>query len=146
MPRYARMFQLAEEVIEAWHDSLQRGDLEAAISLWFDEDSVSCVLPDGIRLTGHSELREGLAGILAPHPILLDTLSSISHNSMGVAFIDSTEAVRFGKEFTDPALFINMTLILIQSTEGWRIAHLHASEVSKEHVQAPSFAGDHGFH
>lgn len=146
MPRHARLFQLPEEVIEAWQDALRRSDLDAALSLWFEEDSVSCVLPDGVRLVGHEELREGLSGILNTRPILLDTLSSISHNSMGVVFVDSTEAVRLGAEFTEPALFINMTLVLIQGTQGWQIAHLHASSVPKELVQSPSFAGDHGFH
>ena len=146
MPRYARLFQIPEEVIDAWQDALRRSDLEAALSLWFEEDSVSCVLPDGVRLVGHSQLREGLSGILNSRPVLLDTLSSISHNSMGVVFVDSTEAVRLGAEFTEPALYINMTIVLIQGTQGWQIAHLHASQVAKELVQSPSFAGDHGFH
>lgn len=146
MPRYARLFQIADEVVDAWRDCLGKGDLEGALSLWFEEDSVSCVLPDGVRLVGHSELREGLAEMLATRPIILDTLSSIAHNSMGVAFIDSTEAVRLGKEFVEPALFINMTVVLIQGAKGWQIAHLHASKTPKESIQTPSFAGDHGFH
>ena len=146
MPRFARLFQLPEEVVQAWHDALRRRDLDGALSLWFEEDSVSCVLPDGVRLIGHAQLREGFSGMLETRPLLLDTLSSIAHNSMGVAFIDSTEAVRLGEEFTEPALFINMTLVLIQGTKGWQIAHLHASEVSKELLQTHSFSGDHGFH
>ena len=146
MPRHARLFQIPEEVIEAWRDSLSRGNIEGALSLWFEEDSVSCVLPDGVRLVGHSELREGLSGILETRPVILDTLSSIAHNAMGVAFVDSTEAVRLGKEFIEPAFYINMTVVLIQASKGWQIALLHASKTPKESIQTTSFAGDHGFH
>ncbi len=146
MPRYARLFQYPEEVVEAWRESLRKGDLEGALSLWFEEDSVSCVLPDGVRLVGHSELREGFKGMLSSRPLILDNLSAIAHSSMGVSFIDSTEAVRLGEHFLEPALFINMTTVLIQGSKGWQIAHLHASQVPKDLIQSPSFAGDHGFH
>ena len=60
MPRRARLFHNVDEVIENWYLALKKGDLEKALSLWFDEDTVTCILPDGVRLNGHSELREGL--------------------------------------------------------------------------------------
>ena len=67
MPSQARLFQMPEEVIDAWRESLHRNDLDGSIDLWMDEDSITCILPGGKRLNGHAELREGLKKILEDH-------------------------------------------------------------------------------
>ena len=144
MSRHARLFHDVDEVLEHWFSALKKGDLEGALSLWFDEDTVTCILPDGIRLNGQKQLREGLSGLLY-RPIILDTISATNHSYLGTTFVDSTEAVRFDDTF-EPKFYINMTMILVQGTMGWRIAHLHTSLVDKEFIQSPSLAGDHGFH
>ncbi|MEI7531644.1 MAG: nuclear transport factor 2 family protein [Betaproteobacteria bacterium] len=145
MSSQARLLQDVDEAVEAWRLCLRKGDIEQALSLWFDEDTVTCILPDGVRLIGHIQLREGLSNLMN-RPIILDTLTSTSHTYLGVTFIDSTEAIRFDEETLDPSLFLHMTMILVQGTMGWRIAHLHSSQVPKEAIQSPSLIGDHGFH
>jgi hypothetical protein len=106
---------------------------------------VTCILPDGVRLNGHKQLRIGLQDLMK-NSIILDTLTATSHTYMGTTFVDSTEAVRFKKDVHEPSFFIHMTIILVQGTMGWRIAHLHTSQVSKDLIHSPSIAGDHGFH
>jgi ketosteroid isomerase-like protein len=145
MSRSARLFQDVEEVIESWYICLQAADIEGALSLWFDEDTVSCILPEGVRINGLNPLREGLKKFIK-QPIHLDTLTSTSHTFMGTTFIDTTEAVRFKKDLLEPAFFMNMTMVLVQGSTGWRIAHMHMSPVPKELVQTPTHVGDHGFH
>jgi hypothetical protein len=145
MSRSARLFHDVEEVIDNWYSSLLKCDLESALGLWFEEDTVTCILPDGVRLTGHKQLRIGLQDLMK-NSILLDTLTATSHTYMGTTFVDSTEAVRFQKDSLEPSFFIHMTMILVQGTMGWRIAHLHTSHVDKELIHSPSIAGDHGFH
>jgi hypothetical protein len=89
MLRQARLFHDVDEVIENWYLALRKGDLEGALSLWFDEDTITCIMPDGVRLIGHSQLREGFVGLLN-RPLILDTLSSTSHSYLGTTFVDST--------------------------------------------------------
>ena len=145
MPRRARLFHDVDEVIENWYLTLKKGDLEKALSLWFDEDTVTCILPDGVRLNGHSELREGLKDLFN-RPLILDTLTATSHTYLGTTFVDSTEAVRFQEKNLEASFFIHMTIILVQGAMGWRIAHLHTSQVAKDLIHSPTLAGDHGFH
>ena len=57
MPRFARLFEAAEDILEAYRDALKRRDADGALRLWLDEDSVSFILPDGQRLHGHEQLR-----------------------------------------------------------------------------------------
>jgi len=87
MPSQARLFQLPDEVIDAWRESLHRNDLDGSIDLWMDEDSITCILPGGKRLTGHAELREGLKKILADHFLWLDPIQMIGHTAIGTAFL-----------------------------------------------------------
>ncbi|MEI7427550.1 MAG: nuclear transport factor 2 family protein [Betaproteobacteria bacterium] len=145
MSRSARLFHDVDEVIENWYACLLKCDLDSALSLWFEEDTVTCILPDGVRLTGHKQLRLGLQDLMK-NSVMMDTLTATSHTYMGTTFVDSTEAVRFQKDSHEPSFFIHMTMILVQGTMGWRIAHLHTSQVSKDLIHSPSIAGDHGFH
>ena len=52
MPRFARLFDSAEDIVEAYRDALVARDAEGALRLWLDEDSITCVMPDGHRLIG----------------------------------------------------------------------------------------------
>ncbi len=112
--------------------------------IWMDEDSITCILPGGKRLSGHAELREGLKKILEDHFLWLDPIQVIGHTGIGISFFDSTEAVRLEAEQIEPEFFLNFTYILVQGPMGWRIAHIHTSPAQEEHIQLPSTI--HGFH
>jgi len=145
MFRPARLFHDVDEVIENWYQALSKGDLETALSMWFDEDTITCILPDGVRLTGHNELRVGFRDLMN-RPLFLDTISSTSHSYLGTTFVDSTEAVSFNDGSVEPKFFIHMTIILVQGAQGWRIAHMHTSMVDRQLISSPPLSGDHGFH
>jgi ketosteroid isomerase-like protein len=145
MFRQTRLFHDVDEVLENWYLALRKGDLEGALSLWFDEDTITCILPDGVRLTGHTELREGFKDLMG-RSLHLDTITATSHLYLGTTFVDSTEAVRFNDESVEPKFFIHMTTILVQGAMGWRIAHIHTSIVDGQLISSPVLSGDHGFH
>ena len=112
MPRSAHLFHDVEEVIENWYSCLLKCDLESALNLWFEEDTVTCILPDGVRLNGHSQLRLGLKDLMK-NSIVLDTLTVTSHTYLGTTFVDSTEAVRFSKDVLEPSFYICKTTQLL---------------------------------
>jgi ketosteroid isomerase-like protein len=145
MFRQTRLFHDVDEVLENWYLALRDGDLETALSLWFDEDTITCILPDGVRLTGHRELREGFKDLMG-RSLNLDTITATSHSYLGTTFVDSTEAVRFNDTSVEPKFFIHMTIILVQGAMGWRIAHMHTSIVDSQLISSPVLSGDHGFH
>ncbi|MFM7048180.1 MAG: YybH family protein, partial [Polynucleobacter sp.] len=113
MPRFARLFQNPDEVIDAWRETLRQGDVEGALALWLDDDSITCVLPEGNRLSGHAEIRMGLERMLA-RPLYLEPIACIEHITGSAAVFDSTEAVYFKNNQIEADFMINITLVLMQ--------------------------------
>ncbi|MFM8761004.1 MAG: nuclear transport factor 2 family protein, partial [Polynucleobacter victoriensis] len=74
----------------------------------------------------------------------LDPIQAIGHTGIGIAFFDTTEAVRLEPDQVEPEFFLNFSYVLVQGPMGWRIAHIHASPAQEEHIQLPSTI--HGFH
>ncbi len=144
MSKLARLFHNADEVVEAWRDALKRQDIAGALAIWLDDDSITCVLPEGHRLSGHAEIREGLERLLAKQALFLEPIACISHSVLGAAVYDTTEAVHLRVDQIEAAFFLNITLVLLQDSQGWRIAHLHASRSTEETFNAPSTP--HGLH
>jgi len=144
MSKLARLFHNADEVVDAWRDALRHRDVKGALDIWLDDDSITCVLPEGHRLSGHAEIRDGLERLLAKQALFLEPISCISHSILGAAIYDTTEAVHLGPDQIETAFFLNITLVLLQDSQGWRIAHLHASHSKDEAFDAPSTP--HGLH
>ena len=144
MPNLARLFHNADEVVDAWREALKRRDVVTALALWLDDDSITCVLPEGQRLSGHAEIRGGLERLLAKQALFLEPIACISHSTLGTAIYDTTEAVHLRADQVESAFFLNITLVVLQDSQGWRIAHLHASRSTDVSSSAP--ITQHGLH
>ncbi|WP_231970095.1 nuclear transport factor 2 family protein [Polynucleobacter necessarius] len=90
------------------------------------------------RLTGHAEIREGLERLLAKQPLFLEPIACISHSVLGATMYDTTEAVHLWVYQVEAGFFLNITLVLLQDSQGWRIAHLHASHSTDATFDPPS--------
>ena len=144
MLKLARLFHNADEVVDALRDSLKQQDVKGVLAIWLDDDSITCVLPEGQRLSGHAEIRAGLERLLSKQALFLEPISCISHSVLGAAIYDTTEAVHLRADQIEAAFFLNITLVLLQDSQGWRIAHLHASHSTDDTFNAPSTS--HGLH
>lgn len=136
MPRFARLFDAAEDILDAWREALQRRDLESALQLWLDEESVSCVLPNGQRLSGHAALRAAFAKLLEARPMWIEPLEVMTHTSIGVAIFEVVEALRFTEDSTEADLYVHTTYVLMQNHAGWRFAHMHCSPALESEIVA----------
>ena len=144
MPKLARLFHNADEVVDAWRDALKHRDVKGALAIWLDDDSITCVLPEGQRLSGHAEILASLERLLAKQALFLEPIACISHSVLGAAVYDTTEAVHLRDDQIEAEFFLNITLVLLQDSQGWRIAHLHASHSTEDTFDAPSTP--HGLH
>ena len=144
MPKLARLFHNADDVVDAWREALRHRDIKGALAIWLDDDSITCVLPEGQRLSGYAEIRAGLERLLAKQALFLEPIACISHSVLGAAVYDTTEAVHLREDQIEAEFFLNITLILLQDSQGWRIAHLHASHSTEDTFNAPSTP--HGLH
>jgi ketosteroid isomerase-like protein len=144
MPHLARLFQNSDELVDAWRDALAHRNVQNALDLWLDDDNITCVLPEGQRLSGHTEIRKGLERLLATRALFLEPIYCISHATLGTAIYDTTEAVHFEPDQMEAEFFLNITLVILQDSQGWRIAHLHASRSTEENFPLPT--KHHGLH
>ncbi|WP_434033169.1 YybH family protein [Cupriavidus sp. a3] len=146
MPRFARLFDSAEDIVEAFREALKQRDAEGALRLWLDEDSITCVLPDGQRMIGHEQLRQAFSHLLEEQPVLVDAIETSSHASMAVSIFDVTEALRFGSDRVEADLYVHTTYVLMQNHEGWRLAHVHCSPANAVQVAAVAAAPGQALH
>ncbi|MCC7007138.1 MAG: nuclear transport factor 2 family protein [Ottowia sp.] len=137
MSKRASLFESAESVLEAYRDALRNCDVDTVFKLWLDDESVSCVLPNGIRLTGHVQLRTMLRELLEAQPMWFEVITTTQHSTFGVAIFEATEALHFSHEASSKAdLFVHTTYVFLQNHEGWRIAHVHCSPAAGVTIEA----------
>lgn len=76
MSRLARLFQNADELVDAWREALAQRNVQGALDLWLDDDNITCVLPEGQRLSGHTSIRQGLERLLASRALFLSQFTA----------------------------------------------------------------------
>jgi uncharacterized protein (TIGR02246 family) len=146
MPRFARLFDSADDIVQAFREAMKLRDAEGALRLWLDEDSVTCVTPDGQRLIGHEHLRQAFCALLEKQPVLIDAIETNSHATLGVSIFDVTEALRFSADHVEADLYVHTTYVLMQNHEGWRLAHIHSSPANAAQVAIAATATGQALH
>lgn len=132
MPRFVRLFDAANETIARFYDALRRGQPDQAMALWANEDFVSYIGPDGVRLAGLAQIRDGLAARLAHSVILIEPIDTAEYDTVGTVVHTATEAYRTAADDTNSvtpvnAQLIHTTYVLVHETGDWRFAHIHSS-------------------
>ena len=78
----------ADDIEAAFYEALQRGDIDALMACWADEDEVFCVHPGGPRLVGTAAIRSafeqmfgnGAIHATPAHVRKIDSIASAVHN------------------------------------------------------------------
>ncbi|RZI69980.1 MAG: DUF4440 domain-containing protein [Variovorax sp.] len=125
--RAAALSGTADDVEASFYEALQRGDIEALMACWADDDEVFCVHPGGPRLVGAVAIRaafEQMFGNGAIHatPALVrrvDALASAVHNVLERIEVLTPEGPRHA--------YVLATNVYHKTAQGWRIVAHHAS-------------------
>jgi len=137
--RAAALSGTADDVEAAFYEALQRGDIEALMACWADDDEVFCVHPGGPRLVGPVAIRaafEQMFGNGAIHATparvrKVDSLASAVHNVLERIEVLTPEGPRHA--------YVLATNVYHKAAQGWRMVAHHASPGT---AQAPDEASD----
>jgi ketosteroid isomerase-like protein len=138
--RAATVGGTADDVETAFYEALQRGDIDALMNCWADEDEIFCVHPGGPRLVGADAIRaafdrmfaNGGAIRVAPARVRkVESLASAVHNVLERIDVLTVEGHR--------RAFVLATNVYHKTPQGWRMVAHHASPGS---AQEPIDAGE----
>jgi ketosteroid isomerase-like protein len=125
-----------QEAEAAFYEALERGDLDAMMSVWAEDEEIVCVHPGGPRLTGYALVREGWRRIFEGGTRLKVQLlapSTVHSPFTAVHSVIEQISVIGQKHLAAPVVATN---VFIRGALGWRMIVHHASPVP------PSSIGD----
>ena len=137
--RAAALGGTAADVEAAFYEALRRGDIDALMDCWADEDEIFCIHPGGPRLVGADAIRAafgrmfGNGGVIHATPVRVrkvESLASAAHNVLERIEVLTAEGRKLA--------FILATNVYHKTPQGWRMVAHHASPSS---AQEPIEAG-----
>ncbi|RJG15244.1 YybH family protein [Massilia cavernae] len=114
----------AADVEAAFYDALNRGDVDALMDLWADDDEIYCIHPGGPRLCGHAAIHASWQAILERGGLQIRPSQLHETHNMMCAVHSMVEGVTSSAE--EPAHLV-ATNIYMKTPQGWRIASRHVS-------------------
>lgn len=121
------LFASPHDVEAAFYDALARGDLEAIMSVWAEDEEIICIHPGGGRLSGYTAIREAWAQVFGSGQRLNVRHSLQSrHQDPLTAVHNVVEEIALQ---TDPGQRapVIATNVYVRSAVGWRMIVHHAS-------------------
>ncbi len=116
-----------DDVEAALYEALQRGDIEALMAVWADDDEIVCVHPGGGRVIGPGAIRASFEAIFANGgiPVRVDQVHRLEYLSSALHHLVEKITVA-GPEGKQVAWVIS-TNFYVKTPQGWRLASHHAS-------------------
>lgn len=122
----------ADDIEAAFYEALQRGDIDALMACWADDDEVFCVHPGGPRLVGAAAIRaafEQMFGHGAIHATparvrRIESLAGAVHSVLERIEVLTAEGPR--------RAYVLATNVYHKTPEGWRMVAHHASPGSAQ--------------
>jgi len=121
------LFTTPQEAEAAFYEAFEKGDLDAMMGVWADDDDIVCVHPGGQRLTGTEQIREAWRQIFAAGQTLRFRLrNQQSLNGMTLVVHSVYEQITVANEARarQPVIATN---IYMRTENGWRMVVHHAS-------------------
>ena len=123
-PAQPPIFATPEDAEAAFYDAIAKGDLDALMAVWSEDEEVICIHPTGQHLTDLSSIRESWRQVLAGTKLKIEA-SRIAHwQGMLLSIHQMVEALYVGQEVTGP---LQATNVFSRGSHGWRLVCRHSS-------------------
>lgn len=120
-------FPTPQDAEAAFYEALERGDLEAMMEVWAEDEEIVCVHPTGPRLSGYDQVRESWAHIFHSRQRLQVHLShQVYASGMMIAVHSVHENFVIAGE-DQPRGPVVATNVYLRTGNGWRLLVHHAS-------------------
>ena len=129
-------FPTAHDAETAFYEALERGDLEAMMEVWSEDEEIVCIHPGGARLVGPDAIREAWRQIFKTGTRVRVRLTNQSQlNAMMVAVHSVHENIVVVGESKQRGTIVT-TNVYQRSAAGWRMIVHHASPAPEVQVRA----------
>jgi uncharacterized protein (TIGR02246 family) len=121
------LFPTPQDAEAAFYEAFEKGDLDAMMGVWADDDDIVCVHPGGPRLAGAEQVREAWRQIFAGGQNLRFRLrQQQTLNGMTLVVHSVYEQITVASEARarQPVIATN---VYMRTENGWRMVVHHAS-------------------
>lgn len=128
------IFPTPQDVEATFYDAIERGDLEAVMSVWAEDEEIVCIHPGGPRLLGYPAIREAWRRIFEGGPRLkvrLSDATSVQTPFAVTATVIQHVSVRDDESKRAPVIATN---VFVRGTLGWRMVLHHASPAPPDSI------------
>ena len=135
------IFTSAEDAEQAFYDAISRGDAEAMMCAWADDEEIVCIHPTGQRLTGSKAIRDSWQSIFASNPrFTVEIKTCVKWESVLLAVHSVVETLYLGDEKTPHGPMLS-TNVFQRGPHGWRLLSHHASAANPGEAHDESGVG-----
>ncbi|MFM8510507.1 MAG: YybH family protein [Betaproteobacteria bacterium] len=141
-PKTAALMATPQDIEAQFYEALQRGDIEALMAVWSDDEDIVCVHPGGPRIVGAAAIRATFDSIFANGPINVHPEKLRTVNTGHCAVHNLMERVDISTDEGPNTAWVIATNVYIKTDQGWRLVAHHASpgtpQETPEIVEAPA--------
>jgi len=123
------IFTSPQEVEAAFYEALERGNLDAMMTVWSEDEEVVCIHPGGARLAGYALVREAWRRIFeggSRLKVQLLALSTVHGPFFAVHSVIEQIGIVGEKHLSAPVAATN---VYVRGAMGWRMIVHHSSPV-----------------
>ena len=133
-------FPTPEDAEGAFYEAIERGDIEAMMEVWSDDEEIVCVHPGGPRLSGVEQVRESWEQMLkSGQQFKVQLTEQVVVQGMMFSVHSLQENFLVQGE-TRPRAAVLATNVYQRGAAGWRMVLHHASpaqQVTGARVDSP---------
>ncbi|MEY2684574.1 MAG: hypothetical protein RJA09_1718 [Pseudomonadota bacterium] len=117
-----------EDVEMAFYEALQRGDTDALMACWADEEEIACVHPGGARLVGAEAIRGAFQSLFAAGHGVAVRPEQVRQVQVGSCCVHHVvERIDILTDDGVQAAHVVATNVYSHTAQGWRLVVHHAS-------------------
>lgn len=132
----AALMASPEDTEQQFYEALQTADLERLMSVWAEEEEVSCVHPGGPRVVGLGAIRIAFASVFSQGSIAVNPERVRRLQTHDTAVHQVLERVQIrSADGQAQSAWVIATNVYLKTALGWRMVVHHASPGTAHDVQ-----------